>query len=205
MELFKLLFLSTLLAFVTCSALTGSPTSIDHGGPTLPASASSAASLSIGHVEPVKPIIDRREALDLGVPPAPSPVDTAIPHPLPAEGCTTTMTESVGNPCTWDGTQTVYPSTTVLYQQVDCNGCDHIVVKKGYNNCPNQRISATARAATPSTSWSTVCRPSANLAQRAEQRTPAIPKTAGSDAARPTVKVSTPAVTAFPTTNHIRG
>lgn len=93
---------------------------------------------------------------------------------LPTPGCTTTLTEmSFNNPCFWDGTTTTYPYTTVSYLTIDCNGCDNVFVEKGLYFCPNQRINGTLQAATPSTSWSPVCKPSATLAgQTAEQAAP---------------------------------
>ncbi|KAK4112833.1 hypothetical protein N656DRAFT_678212, partial [Canariomyces notabilis] len=99
-----------------------------------------------------------REALNIG-PPFPQD-DTVIIQPLPSKGCTTTLTETLGYPCDWDGTLTVYPSTVLQTRQVNCNGCDNLLVQKDYYFCPNQRINATARVGTPSTYWNTVCRPS---------------------------------------------
>ncbi|KAK0717861.1 hypothetical protein B0T26DRAFT_645896 [Lasiosphaeria miniovina] len=74
-----------------------------------------------------------------------------------AKGCTTTLTENIVSPCSWDETQTVYPSTTTLYKRVDCHGCDNIYVKKDIYFCPNQRINHSERVAAPSTYWSTLC------------------------------------------------
>jgi hypothetical protein len=126
----------------------------------------------------MKPILGRREALNLGSPNL-SPLDTAIL--APSKGCTTTTSETYGYPCEWDGTTTMYPSTTVLFQQINCNGCENVYVHKDYYYCPNQSINGTLKAAIPSTSWSTICSPSAALARRIETDAPAT--TTGSDLA----------------------
>ncbi|KAH8879013.1 hypothetical protein GQ53DRAFT_600207, partial [Thozetella sp. PMI_491] len=82
-----------------------------------------------------------------------------------ARACTTTLSESVSNPCEWHGTQTIYPSTTTLYQGVDCHGCTDLYVHKNMWFCPIQRINATQSVATPSTHWSTTCLPSATISE----------------------------------------
>ncbi|KXX75070.1 hypothetical protein MMYC01_208777 [Madurella mycetomatis] len=123
---------------------------------------------------PMKPIVERREALNLADTVnfnAPShgfsPHETIIIYPLPTRpGCTTTLYETYGYPCHWDGTETVYPSTTIQTRQVNCNGCENLLVQKDYYFCPNQRINATARVPTPSTYYSTICRPTGALGQQ---------------------------------------
>ncbi|KAH7625430.1 hypothetical protein B0T09DRAFT_63292 [Sordaria sp. MPI-SDFR-AT-0083] len=76
--------------------------------------------------------------------------------------CTTTLTSTASQrvcpPTDWDGTLTSWPSTTTLFKPVNCNGCMYVSVTKGWAvGCPNQHISATVFAATPSTTWSEVC------------------------------------------------
>lgn len=79
---------------------------------------------------------------------------------LPDKGCTTTFPNTYGfGDCAWDSTYTIYPSTAIRYKSVDCRGCDHVVVD-AIHFCPNRIISATKRASTASTFWSTVCEPS---------------------------------------------
>ncbi|KAK4155395.1 hypothetical protein C8A00DRAFT_13569 [Chaetomidium leptoderma] len=119
----------------------------------------------------MKPALGRREALNLGSPPDLSPLDTAVLQPL--KGCTTTLSETYGYPCSWDGTTTVYPSTTVLFQQINCNGCETVYVDKELYYCPNQSINGTQKMAVPTTSWSTICRPSSAVARRAQNDAPA--------------------------------
>ncbi|KAK4098126.1 hypothetical protein N658DRAFT_432607 [Parathielavia hyrcaniae] len=137
---------------------------IGHGEPPMPTPAP-APLLDIDIGAQMKPILERREALNLGSPDDASPADTHL-HSLPAKGCTTTLEESHQYPCSWDGTARIYPSTTVMLQQVDCNGCDSVHVRKGIYHCPNQVINATQRMAVPSTLWSTTCRPSTGLGLR---------------------------------------
>ncbi|KAG7288307.1 hypothetical protein NEMBOFW57_007838 [Staphylotrichum longicolle] len=151
MDLLTLLLLSTVLAPVSSTPIIpsevqghrpdGSPTS--YGTPSPPTEA------------PMKPILVRREALNIASPDNLSPVDTVIFNPLPSKGCTTTISETYSYRCSWDGTTTMYPSTTVLFQQINCNGCDNLLVQQDIYLCPNQRINGTLRMGVPSTSWST--------------------------------------------------
>lgn len=136
-----------------------------------------------------------REALNLDSGPGLSPMDTVILQPLPSRGCTTTLSETYGYPCTWDGTETIYPSTTIMFRQVDCNGCNVLDVRKSIYFCPNQIITATAKVGVPSIFWSTTCQPSA-LNHRDEQRTPATTTIPGSGAAKTVDAVAT--ITTFP-------
>ncbi|KAL2127058.1 hypothetical protein VTI74DRAFT_11386 [Chaetomium olivicolor] len=188
MNLFKLLLISAVLAPASSSPVAPAeaagyaPVVAGPGGLTTPTSASAnrsritSASAPIevtnSPSKPMKPMIGRREALNIG---GVSPVGTAILQPLPSKGCTTTLSETYG--CSWDGTTTIYPSTTTMLQQINCNGCDNVLVQKDFYLCPNQKITATQHAERASTSWSTACRPSAGLARRVEELTPATPRT----------------------------
>jgi hypothetical protein len=129
-------------------------------------------------------MLGRREALNLG-----SPMDTVILEPIPGKGCTTTLSETYGYPCSWDGTTSIYASTTIMFQPINCNGCDSVRVEKDYHFCPNQRINGTKWIEVPYTSWSTICRPSAALAQRTAEVAPATTTAPGRN----------PAAAAFPT------
>jgi len=176
MELLTLFLLSTALVPVSClpareadrsepfhvaisTSVGGSPAGHE---PSMPTPAP-AAQLKAGNGAVMKPVLGRCEALNLGDPNA-SPADTVILHPFPGQGCTTTLSETYGYPCSWDGTSTIYPSTTILFQQINCNGCTSVYVSKDYYYCPNQSINATLRAGIPSTSWSTICQSSAGAA-----------------------------------------
>jgi hypothetical protein len=168
---------------------------LDHGRPITPTPAiPSATPLSVSLGEAMKPILGRREALNLDSGHLLSPMDTAM---VPAKGCTTTLSETYS--CTWDGTQTIYPSTTTLYRQVNCNGCDSIDVRKDIYYCPNQIISATARVGAPSTSWSTTCLPSAVLRQRAESTASATTTNPGPGPALTVASTPRPTIPSFPT------
>ena len=112
---------------------------------------------------------ERREPLNLDAGSGSSPMDTVVIGPLPSRGCTTTLSETYGYPCVWSGTETIYPSTVIGTKQVNCNGCDVLSVDKEYYFCPNQVITATEWAKTPSTFWTTVCKPSATAAKRQER------------------------------------
>jgi hypothetical protein len=118
-------------------------------------------------------VVERREALDIG-PPAGGNVDFYQPS---GKGCTTTVSETCGFPCEWDGTTTLYPAgTTTQYRQVDCHGCDAVYVSRSWYYCPNQKINGTRTMDVPSTYWSTICRPSATaLEERGQQQTAAAP------------------------------
>lgn len=173
MELFALLLLSTVLAPASCSPL------VPPGAPRHAAREAVGSESSLG----------RREALNLGSPDL-APVDTVILHPISGKGCTTTLSETYGYPCSWDGTTSMYASTTIMFQQINCNGCESVRVEKDYYFCPNQRIEGTKWIEVPYTSWSTICRPSAGLVQRtAEAAAPAITTAPGRN----------PAAAAFPT------
>lgn len=145
----------------------GSP--VNYGTSSAPTPAP-VAPLSAGIGEHMKPVLGRREALNIG--PDSSPLDTAV-QPFPNKGCTTTLSTTYGYPCSWDGTTTMYPSTTVLFEQINCNGCDNVYVYETFYYCPNQHINATLKTGIPATSWSTICRPSAALAQRSGTDIPA--------------------------------
>ena len=147
MELLRLLLLSAVCARISGSPIGGQEARRDEAG-------------RAGNAN------RRREPLNFW--PGQSPADTVVFQPLPTRGCTTTLSETYGYPCTWDGTETVYPTTTIAYRQVNCNGCDVLHVHKDMYFCPNQRIDTTVRVATPSTYWSTICRPSGSLGRRAE-------------------------------------
>jgi len=147
MELLRLFLLSAVYARVSCSPVGGQEARRDENGHAANAN-------------------QRREPLNLW--PGKSPADTVVLQPLPTRGCTTTLSETYGYPCTWDGTETIYPATTIAYRQVNCNGCDVLHVHKDMYFCPNQRIDTTVKVATPSTYWSTICRPSGTLGRRVE-------------------------------------
>ena len=111
----------------------------------------------------MKPIRNRRDIsiiMDSGVVdlwPA-SDVRTVVLGPSPTTGaCTTTIIEQIWDPCFWDGTTTIYPSTTTLLAPIDCGLCADVYVPKAIYFCPNQKINGTRRMSIPSTSWSTVC------------------------------------------------
>ncbi|KAK0621781.1 hypothetical protein B0T17DRAFT_494181 [Bombardia bombarda] len=93
--------------------------------------------------------------------------------PPPGKGCTSTLSESFSYPCSWDGTSTIYPSTTILYKQVNCHGCDSVKVQADYWFCPNQQVSYTAKALSASTYWSTLCAPSTAAARLIKLDAPA--------------------------------
>ncbi|AEO67293.1 uncharacterized protein THITE_2116193 [Thermothielavioides terrestris NRRL 8126] len=153
MDLLALLLLSTALAPV-------------HGSP-----APNPTPIAVRHGRP----LDRREPLDIGDPASVAPTGTITLTP-PAPGCTTTLTEKNSFPCTWDGTTTVYPTTTVLYQEVNCHGCPYLDLSQSFYNCPNQHITATLSVGVASTSWSTVCRPSGQRSDtNAAAATPTVP------------------------------
>lgn len=197
MDLLTLLLLSTVLAPVSSTPIVppevqghrpdGSPTS--YGTPSPPTEA------------PMKPILVRREALNIASPDNLSPVDTVIFNPLPSKGCTTTISETYSYRCSWDGTTTMYPSTTVLFQQINCNGCDNLLVQQDIYLCPNQRINGTLRMGVPSTSWSTVCRPSTAVAKRVGQDAPATTTASGFASPQPAVPVANPPGAPSPTPN----
>ncbi|KAK4244094.1 hypothetical protein C7999DRAFT_17618 [Corynascus novoguineensis] len=127
---------------------------------------STVAQLSAGNPHYLRPAPENREAFDIG---HDSPAaDRADLQPLANRGCTKTVSTTYGYPCSWDGTTTEYTSTTVLFQYIDCHGCDNVQVDEEWYYCPNQPVSATLWAGAPTTSWSTICQPSAAVAQRAE-------------------------------------
>lgn len=210
MELLTFLLLTTVLAPVSCSPavppnIPGHQTRQTEG--TTPAAESPAdheksptSAPSPAAQVAMKPILGRREALNVWPGPDLSPVDTVIFEPIASKGCTTTLSETYGYPCSWDGTTTMYASTTILFQQVNCNGCENVYVYKDMYFCPNQRINATQWRDIPSTSWSTICQPSAAAVRRAEQDTPAT--TTASDPGVPTIAPGpNPPATPFPTTS----
>ncbi len=143
----------------------------------------------------MKPIRNRRDisiimdsgAVDLW--PA-SDVHTVVLGPNPTTGaCTTTIIEQIWDPCFWDGTTTIYPSTTTLLAPIDCGLCADVYVPKAIYFCPNQKINGTRLVSTPSTSWSTVCAaatttPAADVNQAADSSTPASTTAATSSARR---------------------
>ncbi|KAK3991061.1 hypothetical protein QBC44DRAFT_287708 [Cladorrhinum sp. PSN332] len=138
---------------------------------------------------------------------APSPVSEAVVA-VPAEanrGCTTTYSPPrLGTAaCQWSGTLTIYPTTTIQYKQLNCNGCDSLFISDYWYFCPNMQINKTERVDTPSTYWSTICRPTpARLRQRDEEAQNDAPATATSSGhgIAPTAEpVSNPVTTALPT------
>ncbi|KAL2188093.1 hypothetical protein L209DRAFT_762890 [Thermothelomyces heterothallicus CBS 203.75] len=130
------------------------------------------AQLGAGRDDLTEPAVGRREALNIGH--DASPIDTAVLLPQsPNNGCTTTVSTTYSYPCSWDGTTTVYTSTTVLYKQINCNGCDSVSVYEEWYYCPNQPVTATLNAGFPTTSWSTICQPSPALPDRAQAKKPA--------------------------------
>jgi hypothetical protein len=71
--------------------------------------------------------------------------------------CTSTMHITPSRVCTGDGTVTSYHRTTKSWYQVDCHGCQRVVVSSPVYPCPVVPISATTTVATPYTQWSTIC------------------------------------------------
>ncbi|KAL2163928.1 hypothetical protein VTH06DRAFT_3140 [Thermothelomyces fergusii] len=124
-----------------------------------------AARFGAGYdIDLAEPAVGRREALNIGPEPSSSSsslvATSTLLLPSPSTGCTTTLSITRSSPCKWDGTSTVYTSTAVLYEQINCNGCDRVSVYEEWFFCPNQPITATVSAESPATSWSTVCQPS---------------------------------------------
>ncbi|KAK4238750.1 hypothetical protein C8A03DRAFT_33210 [Achaetomium macrosporum] len=206
MDLFRLLFLSAVLAPVSCSPVelheppkhwtVEGESPIGNEGITTPITAPTAGP-GFPLTSAPSAVIGRREALNLD-----TPAGTVIFQPLPAKGCTTTVTETYGFPCEWNGTTTVYPTTTIQFRQVNCNGCDSIYVSKSYYYCPNQKINATRTMDIPSTYWSTICRPSTALGLRDQQQHMAAPTAVPEAGARQTaVPAPNPPLTALPTPN----
>lgn len=86
----------------------------------------------------------------------------------PVRACTTTIYETGVNPCSsLDGVETMYPSTTTQYTQVDCHGCFLVRVVKDIYYCPMAVISSRLTVDTASTTWETICAPSIGLGPRA--------------------------------------
>ncbi|GAB1318490.1 hypothetical protein MFIFM68171_08700 [Madurella fahalii] len=180
---------------------TSTPTATARSG-VQPAPVSLETPLTAVPGGPMKPILERREALNLDASSQGYPAhETIIIYPLPTRpGCTTTLYETYGYPCHWDGTQTLYPSTTIQTRQVNCNGCENLLVQKDFYFCPNQRINATARVPTPSTYYSTICRPSGALGQeQIARRAPATTTTTTTTTGEGVLQSITGAPTAHPT------
>lgn len=134
-------------------------------------------------------------ALDL----SPTNAVGLVPLPIePHKGCTTTISESYKYLCSWAGTQTVYPATTILYKQVNCNGCDNVYVYRDFYTCPNQVINKTERVATPSTFWSTICLPTLAVGRQVERGVPAAATTDNRVAGQTLAPVPAPIITASP-------
>ncbi|KAK4205015.1 hypothetical protein QBC40DRAFT_271617 [Triangularia verruculosa] len=200
-----------LLLFVLFSVVLGSPVSprdVEARGPEAATSDSELVLVPLPTwttppIRPTKPIWTPTPSE-----PAPAPVATRraidIEPPIkvnPQKGCTTTSIESWVYPCSWAGTQTVYPSTTTLYKEVNCNGCENIVIWKDYSSCPNMVINKTERVNTASTYWSTICKPTSLLfAKRtAVDDTPAVQTPNGIDARRDQAPIPAAAqITPFP-------
>ncbi|KAK1759018.1 hypothetical protein QBC47DRAFT_356919 [Echria macrotheca] len=126
--------------------------------------------------------------LSLGGP----PTDRVSLFPL-QPGCTSTVPRT-GNPCPWDGTETIYPSTIMRQTSVDCHGCSY--VENQYYFCPNFHIIATKSVSTASTYWSTVCSPSPTLT-RAQEASVAT-ATSGAGIGQILAPLPSPAITAAP-------
>ncbi|KAK3943217.1 hypothetical protein QBC46DRAFT_307527 [Diplogelasinospora grovesii] len=107
-----------------------------------------------------------------GTAPTPMTVDPGGPM-VPASSQSPTPSTKVTSPCSWDGTETLYPYTTTLYRQINCHGCQSVDVHSDIWFCPNMRINDTEKVSTPSTYWSTVCEPLTALSQLTETDTPA--------------------------------
>ncbi|KAK5652892.1 hypothetical protein OQA88_9558 [Cercophora sp. LCS_1] len=187
MDFSKLVLLSALLSHASCSPIgTGglqrgalsSSSSLIPDAPVLWSDSGVA-----GHHEPhaqrppptstsvdrnavMKPIVGRDEGRA-------GPFDPALPGALQprelqwGEGCTTSLPRNPSGKCSWDGTQTIYPSTTLRYASINCNGCDHVEDNYVYF-CPNQRIEGTKYVSTAFTYWLTVCESSKLVAQRTD-------------------------------------
>ncbi|KAK3306371.1 uncharacterized protein B0T15DRAFT_491922 [Chaetomium strumarium] len=200
--LIRLLVLSLALAPVPISC---SPAEL----PEPPAPA--AVNVPLTSAPPPAAVVERREALDIGPPPPPPGNIDFQPVPPSNKGCTTTVTETYGFPCEWNGTLTTYPAgTTTQFRQVNCNGCDAVYVSKSWYYCPNQKINATRAMDVPSTYWSTICRPSTAAAlrdrdpqQQQQQQTAARPTAVPESGAYQTAMVPGPdrpvVVAALPT------
>ncbi|KAK4227005.1 hypothetical protein QBC38DRAFT_365169 [Podospora fimiseda] len=209
-----------LLLFAVSSHVSASPVASHHGlvakdvadeatdgPPTLPTSLK----------PPIMPVVTQVTAtyattLILNPRDAPSPLSEGV-VPLPAEankGCTSTYSPPyLGTAaCSWSGTLTVYPTTTVQYKQLNCNGCDSLFISDYWYFCPNMQINKTERVNTPSTFWSTICRPTpARLRQRDEDETqPDSPATATSnnsyDIVATAEPISNPITKTLPTPSH---
>ena len=98
--------------------------------------------------------------------PASAPTSLVTPGPKPPiKGCTTTISETGPHTCSWNGIQTVYPSTIVLTKEVNCHGCIDLYIHKDIWYCPMFVIDSVTTVSTPSTSWHTTCAPLTALSQ----------------------------------------
>ncbi len=63
--------------------------------------------------------------------PHPALITPSPTRPVPPiQGCTTTVSQTAASPCSWNGTQTIYPSTTTMYRGINCHGCTDVSVRK---------------------------------------------------------------------------
>jgi hypothetical protein len=142
---------------------------------------------------PSRPVVAPREALNIGPHLNLGPADTLILNPvLPTPGCTTTISRPYSYPCSWDGTTTIYPSTTVAYRPVDCGGCSNVRIIAELQHCPNMQINGTARVNTPYTVWSTVCLPTLSVKNRRDEIDSPVTTTADSGAEQTPAPAPTP-------------
>ncbi|KAK4163362.1 hypothetical protein QBC43DRAFT_345287 [Cladorrhinum sp. PSN259] len=160
---------------------------------------------------PIMPVITQVTAtfattLILNPREAPTPLSEAAAVAVPAEankGCTTTYAPPwLGTAaCQWSGTLTLYPSTTVQYKQLNCNGCDSLFISDYWYFCPNMQIIKTEKVDTASTFWSTICRPTpARLRRDQEHRNDAsaTPTSSGQGIAPTAEPVVNPITAEFP-------
>ena len=152
------------IIFSPSSTATGiqSPSGIIPGGPMKPPKRDEPLSFNPGG-----PMIPASAPASLETP---SPV---LPVP-PIKGCTTTISETGRHPCSWNGIQTVYPSTTELYDYVNCHGCLDVYVHRPVYYCPMFVIDSVTTVTTPSTYWSTVCAPLTAVSQLTQTPEPTI-------------------------------
>ncbi len=174
--------------------------------PHAPHSSSTPSSVDKGgnsHGGGMKPIVGRAVDGEIGLQVVTVAADLSPDATLGANtwgtGCTTTITPAWGyGGCpSWDSTETIYPTTTVLYTSVNCRGCDHVYVD-GIRFCPNRVATTTKRVSTASTFWLTVCQSSSLLGRNVELETPATTTAGGPGATLTPVAAPSPLITSAP-------
>lgn len=134
---------------------TDPPLSFNPGGPMEPVTPVPESTPKPMSVQPGGPMKPPHHQRDEGYRTTSKPTSTTVRSS--SKSCTWTTSVMVTDACSWNGVETIYPTTTVSTRYIDCHGCSDLDIDPELWYCPIEIITATEVVHTPRTVWRMAC------------------------------------------------